>query len=105
MATDKTFTLVPFHAAEGVSLKDAALMAGKSERTIRTWCSQYGIGRRVGGGVWIISRVALQMLLDGDLDSLIAYRDHGARGSYQPVAQYFHRFDLGFLLELRDFAI
>jgi hypothetical protein len=102
---EKTFTLVPFHAAEGLSMKDAALIAGKSERTIRTWCTQYGIGRRVGGGVWIISKVALEMLLDGDFDSLVSYRDHGVRASYQPVAQYFHRSELGFLLELRDCAI
>jgi hypothetical protein len=105
MAERKWFTLVPFHAAEGMTMKDAAKTAGKSERTVRNWCTVHGIGRRVADGTWVISKVALQMLLDGDMDSLISYRDHGVRASYEPVAGYFHRFGLGYLLDLGEFAI
>ena len=30
---DRNYTLVPFHAAEGLTLKQAAEVAGKKERT------------------------------------------------------------------------
>ena len=45
--------------AQCISLKQAADIAGKSEST------EHGLGRRIGGGTWSISRVALAMLLDG----------------------------------------
>ena len=105
MAERRSFTLVPFHAAEGLTLGRAAEIAGKSERTLRNWCVEHGIGRRVAGGAWVVSRVALGMLLDGDLDALICYRDHGVRASYDPVARYYHRFDLGELLDRPEFAV
>ena len=73
----RKYTLVPFNAAEGMTLKQAAAVAGKSERTVRDWCAEHGIGRRVAGGTWVVSKVALAMLLDGDLDALASYRDFG----------------------------
>jgi hypothetical protein len=82
----RTFTLVPFTNDEAISIGKAAAIAGKSERTIRNWCIGHGIGRRVAGGTWAVSRVALAMLLDGDHDALASYRDHGVRGKYEPVA-------------------
>jgi hypothetical protein len=84
--------LVPFDAREGVGLAAAAKHAGKSETTVRNWCVQHGLGRRVGGGVWVVSRVALAMFLDGDLIALAAYRD-GDRSSHK-VKPYFERFGL-----------
>jgi hypothetical protein len=84
--------LVPFDRREGLSLKKAAEIAGKSETTIRTWCQQHGIGRRVAGGVWVVSRVALRMLLDGDDGALRAYLD-GIRTA-EPVAVYYRRLGL-----------
>jgi hypothetical protein len=45
------------------------------------------------------------MLLDGDLDALASYRDFGVRAKYEPVAKYYHRLDLGHLLDLPDFAL
>jgi len=65
--------LVPFDVREGIDLSGAAKRAGKSETTIRNWCVQHGLGRRVGGGVWVVSKVALAMHLDGDADALRAY--------------------------------
>jgi hypothetical protein len=84
-------TLVPFTGEERISVGEAAMIAGKSERTLRNWCDEHGIGRRIAGGPWAVSEVALAMLLDGDLAALAAYRDRGARASSEPVAAYYQR--------------
>jgi hypothetical protein len=97
-------TLVPFAGEECTSIGKAAAIAGKSERTLRNWCVEHGIGRRVAGGAWNVSKVALAMLLDGDLEALAAYRDRGARGSSEPVAAYYQRCGLAGLLERPGFA-
>jgi hypothetical protein len=85
-------TLIPFDKREGISLGQAATVAGKSTGTIRNWCLQNGIGRRVGGGTWVVSKVALAMFLDGDDFALSAYQA-GDRGSLL-VTSYFRRFNL-----------
>lgn len=84
--------LTPYDPREGISLATAAKRAGKSETTIRNWCPQHGLGRRVGGGVWVVSQVALAMFLDGDMAALAAY--HSGDYSSSVVAQYFERFGL-----------
>jgi hypothetical protein len=85
-------TLIPYDKREGFSLGDAATVAGKSVGTVRNWCLQHGLGRRVGGGTWVISKVALAMFLDDDMVALAAYRS-GDRSSLV-VAPYFERFGL-----------
>src|SRR5260370_23104540 len=45
--------LSPFDERECISLKEAADIAGKSESTLRAWCEDHGLGRRVGGGTWL----------------------------------------------------
>jgi hypothetical protein len=35
---------------------------------------EHGLGRRIGGGTWSVSKVALAMFLDGDLKALRAYQ-------------------------------
>lgn len=67
----------------------SAERAGKSPGTIRNWCIQHGIGRKVGGGQWIVSKVALAMFLDGDEEALRLYKA-GDRTS-DCVAAYFRR--------------
>ena len=52
----------------------AAERAGKSPGTIRNWRIEHGIGRRVGGGQWIVSKVALALFLDGDDKALRRYK-------------------------------
>lgn len=89
--------LVPFDRREGFSLKEAADLAGKSETTIRTWCQRDGIGRRVAGGAWVVSRVAFRMLLDGDDAALRAYLN-GDRTT-ELVARYFRRLGLQVVLD------
>lgn len=90
-------TLIPYDRREGIPLSVAANRAGKSPGTIRNWCIEHGIGRRVGGGQWIVSKVALAMFLDGDEVALAAYKD-GDRSS-SCVAVYFRREGLEGLLE------
>jgi|SRR5580658_8667133 hypothetical protein len=95
-------TLVPFAREERMSIKEAAAIAGRSERTVRNWCVDPGIGRRVGG-IWAVSKVALVMFLDGDLKTLAAYR-RGERRSSESVASYYRRCKLDPLLELLGFT-
>lgn len=88
--------LVPFDKREGISLRKAAGIAGKSESTMRSWCDEHGLGRRVGGGPWMVSKVALAMHLDGDRKALQAY--HSGRRDDPCVVRFFQREGLGFLL-------
>jgi hypothetical protein len=81
--------LTPFDKRECMSLKEAADIAGKSESTLRGWCEQHGLGRRVGGGTWSVSKVALAMFLDGDTVALKAY--HAGDRASDLVAPYFER--------------
>ena len=97
-------TLVPFAEEERISIRKAAQIARMSERTLRNWCVEHGIGRRIAGGNWAVSRVALAMFLDGDLEALIAYRDRGERASSESVAKYYRRCLMEHLLERPGFA-
>ncbi len=90
--------LVPYDKREGMTLRAAAEHAGKSEGTVRTWCQQHDIGRRVAGGPWCVSRVALAMLLDGNAAALAAYHAGDRHGPL--VAPYFERLGLCLLLQV-----
>jgi hypothetical protein len=81
--------LVPFDPRESMTLAQAAKRSAKSESTVRGWCINRGIGRRVAGGVWHVSKPALEMLLDGDAAALAAY--HSGDRSAEVVRQYFER--------------
>jgi hypothetical protein len=102
--TGTSHTLNPFTLEERISVKDAEEIAKVTDRTIRNWCVRYGIGRRIAGGRWAVSKVALHMLLDGDLKALAVYRDNGLRRSYERVAKYYQRCGLANLLERPEFA-
>lgn len=82
--------LTPYDPREGMSLRRAAERAGKSETTVKNWCLNRGIGRRVAGGVWVVSRPALEMLLDDDHAALLAYHA-GDRSPGSTVRKYFER--------------
>lgn len=81
--------LVPYDPAEALTVTQAGQIANKSAPTMRAWASNHDIGRRVGGGPWLISGPALLMFLDGDADSLRAYLS-GDRES-AAVRGYFER--------------
>jgi hypothetical protein len=46
-----------------------------------------------------VSQVALLMLLDGNRDALVAYRDKGIRGKWDVIAEYYRRCGLSDLLQ------
>lgn len=96
-------TLIPYDKREGIPLNVAAERAGKSPGTIRNWCIEHGIGRRVGGGQWVVSKVALAMLLDGDDAALNAYKK-GNR-SIDSVVRYFERMGIADLVVKVDRSI
>jgi hypothetical protein len=85
-ATSSPSVLVPFADEESLTIGQAAAIVGersatrRTERTIRNWCIKHGIGRRLAGGRWIVSKPALLMLLEGDYEALIAYRGVDRRG-------------------------
>lgn len=81
--------LVPYDPREACTLAQAARRAGKSESTVRNWCVNRGIGRRIAGGTWSVSRPALEMLLDGDEAALLAYHNGDRLGPL--VRGYFER--------------
>jgi hypothetical protein len=89
LPTDERQILSPFDKRECISLKQAADIADKSESTLRGWCEMHGLGRRVGGGTWSVSKVALAMFLDGDAKALRAY--HAGDRTSDLVAHYFER--------------
>lgn len=95
--------LIPFDKREAMSLKAAADVAGKSESTLRTWAEEHGLGRRVGGGVWSVSRVALAMFLDGDTKALRAY--HTGDRESELVAAYYRRARLATLSAVGTFNL
>jgi len=55
------------------------------------------LGRRIGGGTWSISRVALAMLLDGQERTLRAY--HAGDRVTDLVAGYFARVGLAEMVD------
>ncbi len=80
--------LIPFDKREAITVRVAARLAGVSERTVQSWCSQHNIGRHVAGGPWKVSRCALLMLLDDDTAALREYQAGQRAGR---VAEYFRR--------------
>jgi hypothetical protein len=94
--------LIPFDSREAVSLRQAAKIAGRSESTMRTLCHRYHIGRRIGG-IWAVSRVGLQMVLEDDLDALALYH-RGLRADSEPVAWHYRCLGLGDLLKRPEFG-
>jgi hypothetical protein len=84
--------LIPYDPREGISLSEATALTGKKVGTIRNWCVQHHLGRRVGGGTWVVSKVALAMHPDGDLKALRAY--HSGDRSSDLVGVYFKRVGL-----------
>jgi hypothetical protein len=83
--------------SECLSLTQAADIAGKSPSTMCGWCEEHGLGRRIGGGVWSVSKVAFAMHLDGDTKALRAF--HAGNRDDPRVVSYFEREGLGFLLK------
>ncbi|WP_246191284.1 hypothetical protein [Aureimonas leprariae] len=53
--------------AEVIDIKEAMFRIGRSDKTIRRWCKEDGIGRRTGPcAPWQISAIALEAKRYGD---------------------------------------
>lgn len=89
--------LIPFDRREGLTTAEAAARANRTERTIRMWCRDHDIGRRVAGGPWMVSRVALAMHLNDDAAALRSYLVGDRKGP--TVTAYFAAEGLGDLVE------
>jgi hypothetical protein len=85
----KPAILHPYDPAEAISITVAAERAGKCGRTVRNWCADHQIGRRIAGQ-WAVSAVALDMLLAGDHEGLQAYLA-GDRSADRIVSYYRRR--------------
>jgi hypothetical protein len=83
--------LTPFNPREAMSTAQAAERAGKSAGAIRYWVLKYGIGRKIAGEMHI-SRVALEMLVEGDHAALARY--HAGDRQSELVRRYFQIFGL-----------
>lgn len=79
--------LSPYSSAEAITVAEAAT-ARRSRRTARDWFARFDIGRRIAGGQWMGSRVALQMKLDGNEHALELYL-RGDRTSEAVRSYYF----------------
>ena len=89
---EKYQVLIPYDAREAITVRQAAKIARRSESTVRTWCEDYHVGRRVVGGPWQVSRVALGMLLDDNEAALNAYLSGDRSGP--EVSRYFSVLEL-----------
>jgi hypothetical protein len=87
--------LIPYDAREALTLQEAAEMARRSKSTVRNWCRDYRIGRRLVGGNLAISKIAMQMLMDNDIKRLELYFRNGRHA----VAEYFERYSLCEILD------
>jgi Helix-turn-helix domain len=84
----KSRALIPFDRREAITVSEAAEISGRSVVTVRNWIIDCELGRHIGGH-WAVSRVALTMFLDGDLDALAIYLS-GDRDDCR-VVRYFDR--------------
>ena len=83
--------LRPYDPAEVIGTSEAAQRAGKSERTLRNWCMEIPVGRKINGH-YSVSQIALDMKLNGDEEALEAYLA-GERAT-PVVAAYYERLGL-----------
>lgn len=90
-------TLIPYDAREAISVRAAAKQSGRCPATIKAWCHNYHIGRRVMGGNLEISRPALAMAQEGQWKILDLYLA-GDRSSPE-ICRFYHGLGLGNLLE------
>jgi hypothetical protein len=96
LQTSDSRCLIPFDRRESISIAAAAQRTGRVSRTLRRWCEEHCIGRRIAGGQWMVSVVALEMLLNDDAEALKVYLD-GDRCSLV-VSAYYDRAGLGALV-------
>ncbi|MEY9531164.1 hypothetical protein [Sinorhizobium fredii] len=71
-----------------INLKSAVHITGRTEKTIRGWCKQFGIGSQACPGAPLeISAPALEMVRRGDIAALELLRE--GRRDHPRVRRYF----------------
>ncbi len=80
--------LIPYDRREAITLTIAATIADVTPETVRLWCLNFHIGRKVGAR-WRVSRPALMMHLEDDRAALRAYLAGDRAGD--KVRPYFER--------------
>lgn len=92
-ATSEPQVLRPFDRREAITVDEAAELCARDVRTVRRWCVAFDIGRRIAGGPWSVSVVALSMLLNDDKNALRQYLAGDRRSAL--IVAYFESADLG----------
>lgn len=78
---------------ETINLKNAVHVTGRSEKTIRNWCHEFGIGVQACPGAPLeISAPALEMLRHGDMVALELLRQ--GKRDHARVRRYFDHLGL-----------
>ena len=78
---------VPMLPEEIMSTKEAAHRVQVTERTVRRWCREYGIGRQPKSGATVqVSIVALEMCVCGDDEALELLRTNQRE---HPTVQFY----------------
>ncbi len=93
--------LIPFTAAESLSIAETAAAFRWSGENIRAWCLKFHLGRKIGGE-WKVSRVAFRMFIEGDERSLQSYLQ-GDRSSPE-IILYFQREGISEVLRSPEFT-
>lgn len=84
---------VLMHASEVVSIKTAAFICRRSEKSIRRLCAKYGLARQTTRSAPLeISRVGLEMAMHGDHEAIELLR--AGRRDDPRVARYLAHLEL-----------
>ena len=94
--TEDRKILSPFDKREVVRLKEAAAVANTSVSTMRNWCNEHGLGRRIGGdpgwsagSPWRCSWMAIRRpcgLIMRGIEQAIWWRRISSVLGYEPIS-------------------
>lgn len=94
--------IVPLDPREAMNTKEAAHIAGRTARRMCDWCRDFGLGRQIAGGPWMISRPLFHLFIErgsAGRRAIRGYLDGEPIGEL--VTEYYERFGLGDLLKGR----
>jgi hypothetical protein len=77
---------------EEINIKAACHRTGKTDKTIRQWCRDYGIGGAMPGSPLRISAPALLMVFHGDVAALELLRE--GKRNHPRVRRYYDEFGI-----------
>lgn len=93
VATNTAPLPILMHRDEVICLKVAVYRTGRSDKTIRNWCKEFGIGvQPLPGAPLEISAPALEMVKHGDIATLELLRE--GKRDHPHVRRYFEHVGL-----------